>query len=273
MVTKRGIEDFTLALLVARLLHTDDQALYTHQLDPATRFQPQSNVMSSDLDLSGPRKRPRTQLMNLACPFLENNPSQHPKCRRHQLTKMSYVKQHIARVHQMPLHCQICNEVFQTEDQLREHVRSTSCEPQPYTPPDAVTDEQTIQLRSRADHKKTTEDQWYEVFDILFPGRQRPTSVYLEPDSQDLDEFVHFLTSDGTGIILNRLTPLIDGYSSNSFPGLLSALNGALQEVYGQWRWRKHVEGRSSIAPEVTQLGHHKTASKGLALPMTVLPT
>lgn len=165
---------------------------------------------------------------------------------------MSYVKQHIARVHQMPLHCQICNEVFQTEDQLREHVPSTSYEPQPYTPPDAVMEEQTIQLRSRADHKKTTEDQWYEVFDILFPGRQRPTSVYLEPDSQDLDEFVHFLTSDGTGIILNRLTPLIDGYSSNSFPGLLSALNGALQEVYGQWRWRKHVEGRSSIAPEVT---------------------
>ena len=162
---------------------------------------------------------------------------------------MSYVKQHIARVHQIPPHCQKCNEVFQAEDQLCEHVRSAKCELQPYTPPDGATAEQIAKLRQRTD-RKTPEDQWYEVFDILFPGSQRPTSVYLGPDSQDLAKFQHFLTTDGPGIILNRLAPLIDGYSSNSFPGLPSALSDALQEVCGQWQ--KHVEERSSIAPEVT---------------------
>lgn len=169
-----------------------------------TSARPQSNVMSSD-ELLRPRKRPRKQPTGnpvyLACPFLKNNP-QHRKCRHHQLTKISCVKEHIQRVYKTPPHCRRCNKVFQTEDQLHEHVRSTICELRSYTPPGGVTEKQIFQLQNSVDPKKSPEDQWYEVFDTIFPEGQRPMSVYLNSDSQDLDGFFNFLMADGRELFL-----------------------------------------------------------------------
>lgn len=223
----------------------------------AKRARAPSDVMSSDRDSqpSRPRKqrtedRPR---VILACPFYKWDPARYKNCRRILLTKISYVKQHILRAHRMPPHCQSCNESFQTDDHMRQHIRSMTCERRPYIPPDGVTEDQIFQLRSRVNQKNSLEDQWYEVFDIIFPGSTRPTSVFLDPElSQDLDEFVNFLTTHGPKIILDKISlpdsRLGDGPSSHSTPILTSGLSKALQEVYDRWyRSRAADEGTLSL--------------------------
>lgn len=223
----------------------------------AKRTRPPSDVMSSDRD-SQP-SRPRRQRTDdrprviLACPFYKWDPARYKNCRRILLTKISYVKQHILRAHRMPPHCQICNESFQTDDHMRQHIRSMTCERRPYIPPDGVTEDQIFQLRSRVNQKNSLEDQWYEVFDIIFPGSPRPTSVFLDPElSQDLDEFVNFLTTHGPKIILDKISlpdsRLGDGPSSHPTPILTSGLSKALQEVYDRWYSSRAVdEGTSSL--------------------------
>lgn len=225
-----------------------------------------SDVMSSDHESQ--QSRPRRQRTEdrprviLACPFYKWDPARYRNCRRILLTKISYVKQHILRAHRMPPHCQICNGSFQTDDQLRQHVRSMTCERRPYAPPDGVTEERMIQLRSRVNQKNSLENQWYEVFDILFPGSARPASVYLDPElSQDLDEFVNYLTAQGPGIILDRVglsgSGMDGGHGGHGMSGLTASLSGALQEVYDKWyRERTAAEDGPSTAPKPSPGNH-----------------
>ncbi|SPO03256.1 uncharacterized protein DNG_05938 [Cephalotrichum gorgonifer] len=161
----------------------------------------------------------------------------------------------------MPPHCQICNTSFQTDDQLRQHIRSMTCERRPYTPPDGVTEDQIFQLRSRVNQKNSLEDQWYEVFEIVFPGAAKPASVYLDPElSQDLDEFVNFLTMHGPRIIMDRVN--VTGSigeseaGSQSAAALTSGLSRALQEVYDQWYRSRAVEEVPSSLPKPLTSGH-----------------
>ena len=215
-----------------------------------------SDVMSSDHESqpSRPRRlrtedRPR---VILACPFYKWNPARYRNCRRILLTKISYVKQHILRAHRMPPHCQICNALFQTDEQLRHHIRSMTCTRRPYSPPDGVTEDQIFQLRSRVNQKNSLEGQWYEVYDIIFPNAQRPASVHLDPElSQDLDEFVSYLTTNGPDIILERIK-FSDLVSRDSLQGinadtLRSDLSSGFQEVYDRWyKSRAGEEGSPS---------------------------
>lgn len=224
-----------------------------------------SDVMSSDHESQ--QSRPRRQRTEdrprviLACPFYKWDPARYRNCRRILLTKISYVKQHILRAHRMPPHCQICNGSFQTDDQLRQHVRSMTCERRPYAPPDGVTEERMIQLRSRVNQKNSLENQWYEVFDILFPGSARPASVYLDPElSQDLDEFVNYLTTQGPGIILDRVALLGSGVEGgqggHGMSGLAGNLSSALQEVYDRWYRERTTEDGLSTAPKPSTSNH-----------------
>ena len=224
-----------------------------------------SDVMSSDHESQ--QSRPRRQRTEdrprviLACPFYKWDPARYRNCRRILLTKISYVKQHILRAHRMPPHCQICNGSFQTDDQLRQHVRSMMCERRPYAPPDGVTEERMIQLRSRVNQKNSLENQWYEVFDILFPGSTRPASVYLDPElSQDLDEFVNYLTTQGPGIILDRValpgSGVEGGHGGHGVSGLAGDLSSALQEVYDRWYRERTAEDGFSTAPKPSTSNH-----------------
>lgn len=210
-----------------------------------------SDIMSSDHDSQPSRsRRVRTEdrpRVILACPFYKWNPARYRGCRRILLTKISYVKQHILRSHRMPPHCQICNTLYQTDEQLRTHVRSMSCSRRPYSPPDGVTEDQIYQLRSRVNQKNSLEAQWYEVFDIIFPNAQRPASVHLDPElSQDLDEFVSYLTTNGPNIILEQikfsdLLPRENPQDIN-IDILRMNLSSGFQEIYDRWYKNRATE-------------------------------
>ncbi|CAI4214676.1 unnamed protein product [Parascedosporium putredinis] len=189
-----------------------------------------SDIMSSDHDSQPSRsRRVRTEdrpRVILACPFYKWNPARYRGCRRILLTKISYVKQHILRSHRMPPHCQICNTLYQTDEQLRTHI---------------------YQLRSRVNQKNSLEAQWYEVFDIIFPNAQRPASVHLDPElSQDLDEFVSYLTTNGPNIILEQIkfSDLLprDNPQDINIDILRMNLSSGFQEIYDRWYKNRATE-------------------------------
>jgi hypothetical protein len=146
-----------------------------------------------------------------------------------------------------------------------------------------VTEDQIFQLRSRVNQKNSLEGQWYEVFEIIFPNTQRPVSVYLDPElSQDLDEFVNFLTTHGPRILLEKIDAselTRDGLRNNHASvasNLMADLSKALESVYDRWyRSRSTDETSPSIprpAPSITAGGGYNTEPGPLRPPHRNFP-
>lgn len=116
-----------------------------------------------------------------ACPFYKRRPHTYQKCQHNELTAVSRVKQHLSRQHQIPIRCLRCNLQFEDEGSLEDHAQQwPSCEPQPRKVWEGVTRAQSILLQTRSDRKKTPEDQWYDVYKILFPDEPLPESPYMD---------------------------------------------------------------------------------------------
>lgn len=116
-----------------------------------------------------------------ACPFYKRRPHTYQKCRHKELTAVSRVKQHLSRQHQIPIRCLRCNLQFEDEQGLEDHAQQRpSCDPQPRKVWEGVTRAQSILLQTRSDRKKTPEDQWYDVYKILFPNEPLPESPYMD---------------------------------------------------------------------------------------------
>ncbi|KAF1962040.1 hypothetical protein CC80DRAFT_202569 [Byssothecium circinans] len=117
----------------------------------------------------------------LACPFAKRHPLKHRKCFKYTMEEIGRLKQHLKRVHQIPIHCTRCSQTFRTELERDEHLRQTAiCEIQPAHNWDGISETQKKQLTKRLSQKKTKEENWYAVYDILFPGERRPTSPYVD---------------------------------------------------------------------------------------------
>jgi hypothetical protein len=129
----------------------------------------------------------------LACPFYKFNPQKHRSCYRKVLRTVTRVKsvtlflsiprslnhprQHLDRRHQIPKHCPACFKEFETEDHRVEHSRvRPSCKGLPEKTWDGVSVSQKERLKARFSPKKSPEENWYIVFEILFPGAPRPRS-------------------------------------------------------------------------------------------------
>lgn len=90
-------------------------------------------------------------------------------------------RQHVLRVHQIPVHCPRCSQVFATADERDIHFRETSvCTVQPAGVWDGVSETQKTQLAKRVSSKKSKEENWYLVYEILFPNSPKPDSPYID---------------------------------------------------------------------------------------------
>ena len=115
-----------------------------------------------------------------ACPFYKYDLETYRDCRRHQLKRVKDVKQHLMRRHRQ-IHCIRCYQVFGSQSLLESHLRSGDdpCEVRPNPPPGFVSSEQWDQLRGQYTSRgKPVEQQWMDVWDILFPTVPRPRSPY-----------------------------------------------------------------------------------------------
>ena len=132
---------------------------------------------------------PSTALRCLACPFYKRSPSQHRSCAHANLSKLSYVKQHLTRKHAPSIQCSRCYETFREHGALDKHSRlEPPCkvvQERPKDPSSAMTNEQLSRLRPRANPAQSETEQWEEIWNILFPGIPMPASAYIDLDLPD----------------------------------------------------------------------------------------
>ena len=120
--------------------------------------------------------------ISFACPFLKRDPVKHGKCCTYQLSRIRDVKQHLYRCHIPDFYCQLCLESdFRSEQALAEHLDLRTClrnnDP---TSLDGISNKQRKQLSRKSNHEISNEDQWFEIWKILFFIRPRPRSVYMD---------------------------------------------------------------------------------------------
>lgn len=93
---------------------------------------------------------------------------------------MKDVKQHISRKHLSPeFYCARCWHTFPDRGKQDEHTRMAGCEIQPKPLFEGISDVQKDRLKRSGGRGATPEQQWFDIWDILFPEKQRPSSIYL----------------------------------------------------------------------------------------------
>jgi hypothetical protein len=144
-----------------------------------------SNDTDSGLDIP-PFKRQRSeedadvQSLSLACPFYKKNVRQYQACLGFHLRRIKDVKQHIYRKHSHPdYYCSRCFTVFGNATLRDQHTRHAGCLIKPDQQFDGITDQQKKSLKQYVSRSKCVEEQWFETWDIIFPGCHRPASVYV----------------------------------------------------------------------------------------------
>lgn len=127
-----------------------------------------------------PSKRSKpTNAQHLACPFWKLDQQKHRDCFKHVLTRIRDVKLHLARKH-TPFYCNRCWETFGDETDLDKHAaKPTACTPNSDPRPDWVTRAQTKQLSCRSDSKLSEQEQWFVMWDIIFPAVARPATAHV----------------------------------------------------------------------------------------------
>lgn len=117
-----------------------------------------------------------------ACPFYKKDPRMHRKCSNFETKHIGHLKQHIRRKHKKMPFCPLCGKTFKTTISCNDHIRERACQyAASIVEPDGVTQEQIDTLSHRVSSAIERDQQWYCVFDIVFPGHQpRPISPYRQ---------------------------------------------------------------------------------------------
>lgn len=199
------------------------------------------------------REEAESTRRKLACPFAKKDPVRWRSCYRHELTKISYVKQHLYRVHLLPPYCRRCGHAYEHEDALANHMRDLiPCAVRSdFAVPEGLTAAQRERLSERLSPKLSDEERWYAVFDIVFPDhRPRPATPYVDPDvSEDLASFRDHVARDGARI-------LVDAYrraeGDAGPPSLAATMQRGLDEISSSWQALR--------SPTTTALGQDPAA-------------
>lgn len=166
--------------------------------------------------------------LHFACPYFRRNPTHYGDCFRYKLKHIADVKQHLKRNHRQPTHCNICLEELPSEDALHDHIRAQQCRKRAYIAPDGMTSLQEKRVISRVgNRKKPVAEQWFEIYDILFPGVPKPEFVYLGDQlAEGVESFRQFVSRQGLKMIVQELK------GSNIQGGDDQELEGRLQNAF-----------------------------------------
>ncbi|KAI1341679.1 hypothetical protein F5Y15DRAFT_430909, partial [Xylariaceae sp. FL0016] len=137
-----------------------------------------------------------------ACPFAKKDPMRYHDCYLFFLKRIRDVKQHVHRCHRKPIYCPRCKKTFDDEDQRDDHVMSNSCSPILDVVIEGITEKQQRELRQRVSSKLPHDQQWFEIFDIIFSSQPRPRGItpYIHHGlSQEFCMFRDFAQAEGPG--------------------------------------------------------------------------
>ncbi|KAK4652835.1 hypothetical protein QC762_512940 [Podospora pseudocomata] len=128
-------------------------------------------------------KRSSLSTKRFACPFRKHDPhkyslQEHEVCAVRSWGTISRLKEHLYRRH-YKIHCQRCKQMFGDFKELQGHEMSPQgCELVPGPPPCDISTLQEKQLKSRKHNarRKTDEEKWVEIYQLLFPNEEIPSS-------------------------------------------------------------------------------------------------
>ncbi|KAF3011510.1 hypothetical protein E8E14_008626 [Neopestalotiopsis sp. 37M] len=103
--------------------------------------------------------------------------------------------------------CSRCLEVFEDPDRYDAHSQSTvPCFRGPNSRLDGITQRQSKAISKKSKRSQSEEEQWFAVWDIIFPDTPRPASAYLDSElSEDLNSFQEYWTNRGHDVLLSEL--------------------------------------------------------------------
>lgn len=129
----------------------------------------------------------------LACPFAKKDPIAYEHCHSYDLREIKHVKQHLKRCH-LIVYCARCRQRYASQVALERHHRDDhACARSEREVPEGMTLEQHETLKPRTNHKLSLENQWYFIWDVLFPGQARPATPYKD-EFVNMTEFHRFFT-------------------------------------------------------------------------------
>ncbi|KAH8892971.1 hypothetical protein GQ53DRAFT_626216, partial [Thozetella sp. PMI_491] len=144
--------------------------------------------------------------LSLGCPYYKKDALKHRHCLHYELKRIKDVKQHLCRRHMQPHFCPLCGSEFSTQSEEKDHIRNQSCSIRDFTEPEGITEDQKAMFSTRVGRTMTLEQQWYAVWDIVFPGAEHPPSVYVQgPVVENLLGFRGFFSQHGEALIADRL--------------------------------------------------------------------
>ncbi|KAH8891520.1 hypothetical protein GQ53DRAFT_148015 [Thozetella sp. PMI_491] len=211
-----------------------------------------------DSDNDGNSKKPRKtekghpDTRPFACPFYRMDPYHHMECINYRLTRIRDVKQHLARKHyQPPLYCPSCYQTFPSPPGRDEHIRSRRCEPRsPATMDDfsGVSQEAQERLSHRVDRSVSSVEQWYILWDILFPISPKPPTPFVGTLFQESFDMIRdFWEKEGLDMVNKLFATVPDAADDRRLPELMVSLFGAVQDRLEQMvQGGTFVSGRGS---------------------------
>ncbi|KAK4167488.1 hypothetical protein QBC43DRAFT_285924 [Cladorrhinum sp. PSN259] len=154
----------------------------------------------------------------LACPFTKFDKTLYRSCRFMTFRQNADLRVHFKRCHLQPTFCSICKTTFDGPDGrklLDNHIQLQACQPSYEEDPPGITREQCDMMglsKQRESRSVTPEERvqgWYNMWDILFPGVQRPASIYHE--NSELSERVAEAREAffGGGAVARRIDALV----------------------------------------------------------------
>ncbi|KXH56111.1 hypothetical protein CSAL01_07143 [Colletotrichum salicis] len=181
-----------------------------------------------------------------ACPFWKNDPDNHRQCYKKVLSQIKYVKSHLYRFHAAPITCPCCGAAFQDEETRDQHARARRCEVvnEGYiTNHEGLSQGRMRQVSKRANPSHSPEEQWFTIWDIVFPSRPRPSSPYIDGVlSEDLCSLREFYTSVGTDMMLEYLASRDPDSGNDERRAAMYdrvAFNQLQERIYEAWMARR----------------------------------
>lgn len=187
------------------------------------------------------------QMLNrsLACPYLKLDPVKHRQCCVNKHSRIRDVKQHLHRRHTPLRYCQRCFDTsFADEESLKSHVDTGTCPSEDPTILDGISYEKRWQLSRKSKAGLNEQEQWFAIWELLFPGRCRPNSPYLNTDlSLEMREFREYCLHHGPALLreqiqseLSCLPPILN--TDQQQAALDRLIGQGMITLFERWHWR-----------------------------------
>ena len=161
------------------------------------------------------------------------------------------------RVHRIPVHCARCSKTFNNEDERDTHLRELpQCPIEPRQHWDGISESQKRQLAKRVSAKKSKEENWYFIYETLFPNSPRPESPFVEDThlSEELLALREFAVSEVPGRIAQFVNVELPPDLRPSQESIEAFTQAAVQDVFDMLveKWMPDIgsnQNQASVVP------------------------